>query len=171
MFRDYGLKNTFFRNKTFLFFKIESWNFQHLFEKEFCETSQDFNSLSSFRQLLFPFFYPLFDWVEILWGLTKFCFKQMLKVSDFYLEKQKFYFLKKYLLGCWQYQNKKTLFTDSIFKDGFGLHVFLFSVPNAGLITNFGFFVILVAWFSLLFNFFQWGFFFGKLLSWNEEKL
>ena len=37
----------FFRNKTFLFFKIESWNFQHLFEKEFHETSQNFNS---FRQ-------------------------------------------------------------------------------------------------------------------------
>ena len=25
----------FFRNKTFLFFKIESWNFQHLFVKKF----------------------------------------------------------------------------------------------------------------------------------------
>ena len=36
---------TFFRNKTFLFFKIESWNFQHLFEKEFRETSQNFNSI------------------------------------------------------------------------------------------------------------------------------
>ena len=29
---DYGPKN-FLRNKTFLFFKIESWSFQHLFEK------------------------------------------------------------------------------------------------------------------------------------------
>ena len=29
------------------------------------------------------------DWVEILWGFTKFNFKQMLKVSAFYLEKQK----------------------------------------------------------------------------------
>ena len=34
-----------FRNKTFLFLKIESWNFQHLFEKEFRETSQNFNSI------------------------------------------------------------------------------------------------------------------------------
>ena len=40
------LKKLFFRNKTFLFFKIESWNFQKLFEKEFCETSQSFNSFS-----------------------------------------------------------------------------------------------------------------------------
>ena len=28
------LKKYFFRNKTFLFFKIESWNFHHLFEKK-----------------------------------------------------------------------------------------------------------------------------------------
>ena len=28
--------NIIFRNKTFLFFKMESWNFPHLFEKEFC---------------------------------------------------------------------------------------------------------------------------------------
>ena len=38
-------KSYFFRNKTFLFYKIESWNFQHLFEKEFHETSQNFNSI------------------------------------------------------------------------------------------------------------------------------
>ena len=35
MFREQGQKNIFFRNKTFLFFKIESWNFQQLFEKIF----------------------------------------------------------------------------------------------------------------------------------------
>ena len=39
------LKKYFFRNKTFLFFKIESWNFQNQFEKEFRETSQSFNSI------------------------------------------------------------------------------------------------------------------------------
>ena len=37
----------------------------------------------------FYFFYRLSDLVEILRGFTKFCFKQMLKVSAFYLEKQK----------------------------------------------------------------------------------
>ena len=36
-------RSYFLRNKTFLFFKIESWNFQHLFEEEFSETSQNFN--------------------------------------------------------------------------------------------------------------------------------
>ena len=39
------LKKYFFRNKTFLFFKIESWNFQNRFEKEFRKTSQSFNSI------------------------------------------------------------------------------------------------------------------------------
>ena len=39
------LKKIFFWNKTFLFIKIESWNFHHLFEKEFRETSQNFNSI------------------------------------------------------------------------------------------------------------------------------
>ena len=31
LFRDYGLNYIFSRKKPFLFFKIESWNFQHLF--------------------------------------------------------------------------------------------------------------------------------------------
>ena len=38
IFRDYSLKNIFLGNKTFLCFKIESWNFQHVFEIEFFET-------------------------------------------------------------------------------------------------------------------------------------
>ena len=109
------MKQNLFRNKTFLFFKIESWNFQHLFKKEFHETSQNFNS---FRQLLFLFFYQLSDWVEILWGFTKFFFKQRLKISAFYLVKQNKNISKKIWLR--QYQNKKkALFIDPIFSDGF----------------------------------------------------
>ena len=55
----------------------------------------------------------------------KFIFKQMLKVSAFYLEKQKILFLKKYFFGRSQYQNKKALFTDPIFREGFDceLHI------------------------------------------------
>ena len=49
----------------------------------------------------------------------KFSLKQMLKVSAFYLEKQVL-FLKKYFLSRCQYQNKKALFTDPIFSEGFG---------------------------------------------------
>ena len=37
IFKNYGLNYFFFRNKTFLFFKIENWNFQNLFEIEFRE--------------------------------------------------------------------------------------------------------------------------------------
>ena len=55
------------RNKTFLFFKIESWNFQVQFEIKFRETSQNFNSFSLFRQLLFSYFF-----IGCLIGL-KFC--------------------------------------------------------------------------------------------------
>ena len=46
----------------------------------------------------------------------------MLKVSAFYLEKQKSFIpKKKYFLGRCQYQNKKALFTDPIFSEGFAL--------------------------------------------------
>ena len=41
------------------------------------------------------FFYRLSDWVEILQGFTKFNFKLNLKVSAFYLEKQKSFIPKK----------------------------------------------------------------------------
>ena len=82
IFRDSDLNYIFFRNTTFVFFKIESWNFQYLLEIKFRGTSQNFNSFSSFRKLLS-------DWVEILWGFPKYFFKQILKVSAFYLEKQK----------------------------------------------------------------------------------
>ena len=50
----------------------------------------------------------------------KFFFKQMLKVSAFYLEKQKSFIPKKNFLGRCQYQNKKALFTGPIFSEGFG---------------------------------------------------
>ena len=90
--------------KTFLFFKIESWIFQHLFEIEFRETSQTFNSFrsfSSFRQSLFLFCLAV---VWLSWTFVmKFFFKQMLKVSVFYLEKQKSFIPKQ-----------------NIFSEGFG---------------------------------------------------
>jgi hypothetical protein len=48
-------------------------------------------------------------------------FKQILKVSAFYLEKQKSFIPKKKILSRCQYQNKKALFTDPIFSEGFGI--------------------------------------------------
>ena len=79
----------YFRNKTFLFFKIESWNFQHLFEKEFHETSQNFKSI------IHPWKLKLSEWaelVEILWGFTKFLFPKDAETFSFLSWKTK----KKY---------------------------------------------------------------------------
>ena len=45
----------------------------------------------------------------------------MLKVSAFYIAKQKVFFLNKYFLNRCQYQNKRALFTDPFFSEGFGL--------------------------------------------------
>ena len=114
-------KKCFFRNKTFLFFKIERWNFQNLSEIEFRETSKNCNSFSLFRQLLIFIFSS-----DCLLEL-KFCefyklnIKQMLKVSAFYLEKQNSFIPKKIFFGSCKYQNKKALFTNSIFRAGFDL--------------------------------------------------
>ena len=50
-----------------------------------------------------------------------FFFKQVLKVLTFYLEKQKKkYMPKKIFFRLFQYRNKKALFTDPIFSEGFG---------------------------------------------------
>ena len=47
----------------------------------------------------------------------------MLKVSAFYLKKQKSFISGKKNLSRCQYQNKKALFTDPIFSEGFDLKV------------------------------------------------
>ena len=86
--RQYGFK-IFFSGIKLLFFKIASWNFQHMWNLK------NFNSFCLFRQLLFSFFHQFSDWVENLRGLMKLSFKQILKVSAFYLEKQKSFIHKK----------------------------------------------------------------------------
>ena len=60
----------------------------------------------------------------------KFIFKQMLKVSAFYLGKQK-------SLGRCQYQNKKALFTDAIFSERFGRKLKLNCEFNVVFITGY----------------------------------
>ena len=56
----------------------------------------------------------------------------MLKVSAFYLEKQKSFIPKKYFLRRCQYQNKKALFTDPIFSEDFGFYLALVSASHIG---------------------------------------
>ena len=53
----------------------------------------------------------------------KFDFIQMLKVSAFYLEKQKSFIPKKFFLSRCHFQNKKALFTVSIFQKVLGMPV------------------------------------------------
>ena len=53
-----------FRNKTFLFVKIDRWNFQHLFDLGFRETSENFSSFT-----IFPFFL-LVVWIS--WNFVRF---------------------------------------------------------------------------------------------------
>ena len=95
LFRDYGLNYIFFSNKTFLFFKIESWNFQHLFEKEFHETSQNFNSIRQRIQNME---------VEIVWMSWNFVrFHEILFQTDaenfsFLYWKQKSFIPKEYII-------------------------------------------------------------------------
>ena len=61
IFRDYSLNNIFFRNKFFLFFKIENWNFQNLFEIRCHKTStHSFHSDICY----FLLFYRLSDWLK-----------------------------------------------------------------------------------------------------------
>ena len=66
IFRDYGL-----------FEKDISWNLTK------CQLIQVIQTI-----VISIFFYQLSDWVEVFWGFTKLCFKQMLKISAFYLVKQ-----------------------------------------------------------------------------------
>ena len=83
LFRDYGLDHIFLGIKL------------HLFEKEFHETSQNFNSI---RQPIEKLEIKIvLSWMS--WNFERFheliFFKWMLKVSAFYLEKQKSFIPKK----------------------------------------------------------------------------
>ena len=86
----------------------------------------------------FPFFYRLSVWVEILWGFTKFYFKQMLKVSAFYLKKQNSFIPKKYFIGRCQYENEKALFNDPIFSEGFDPDLRLSSIFDSITLSGVG---------------------------------
>ena len=94
-----GLKNISFRTKTFMFSKIESWNFQHLFwnwilrnltKFQLNQTIDKKNENNNCLNELCAFV----KFHEIL-------YKQMLKVSAIYLEKQKSFIPKK--IFFWPY--------------------------------------------------------------------
>ena len=79
-----------------MFFKIESRNFQVHFEIEYRETSQNFNSFSLFRQLLFQSLFLSVVWLS--WNFARFHeiqFQIEPESSAFYLKKQKSFIHKK----------------------------------------------------------------------------
>ena len=140
-----------------MFFKIESWNFQHLLKKKKIitwTTNRKNENKNCLNELKF--------------------FKQMLKISAFYLEKQKKRFIPKKnwakpRVNWLQYQNNH-LFTDQIFSDGFGAYYYfpnsLNQVPwlNPSILPILWLFVFLVLCF---FNFMC----FGKFPKTCEKKV
>ena len=71
--------------------------------------------------VIYIFFYQLSDWVVILWAFMKSLFKEMLKVSAFYLEKQKSFVPKKKISNPLSIskQNSFVYCHGSIFREGF----------------------------------------------------
>ena len=75
LFRDYSLDYIFFGIKLFLFFKIECWNFQHLFEKTFLWNLTKFKLIQLIKTIFIS---------EILWGFPTFsCFFGKSKTPQF----------------------------------------------------------------------------------------
>ena len=70
----------------------------------------------------FQFFHLLSDWVEILWGFMKFFFQKMLKISDFYLEKQKSFIPKRMFFKPLSISKQKSFVYWLNFPEGFDLH-------------------------------------------------
>ena len=124
----YGLK--FYLGIKLLFFEIESWNFQLLFESKFHETSQNFNSFSLFWQLLFSFFL-LVVWLS--WNFVRFqeiFFSKRFWNFQLSILKNKNVLSLKKAVSC-QYQNEKTLFTDPIFSESFA-YALVMSLSQTG---------------------------------------
>ena len=67
------------------------------------------------------------QWVEICWGFTKFFFKHMLKISAFYLVKQKNLFLTKIWFRLLSISKQKNFVYWPNFQRRFWLHLKRFS--------------------------------------------
>ena len=96
LFRDYGVNYIFYRNNYFIF-EIESWNFQHLFEREFRKAHKLSTHSAQSDNCCVNFFDALSDWVELLWGFTKFFLNRCWKFQLSILKKKSF--IKKYNSG------------------------------------------------------------------------
>ena len=91
----HGTLHIFFRNKTFLFVKIESWNFQHLFDLGFRETLQYFSLFRPSHNIL-------------LWGL------KVVRMSWNFVSFHKMIYQRDFRFQISILTNKKVLFLKKI---------------------------------------------------------
>ena len=91
----YGLRNIFLGIKLFCFSRLKAEIFSICLKLNFMKPHKISTHSPYSDNCYFHFFYGLSDWVKTLWGLMKFFFKRILKVSAFYLEKQKSFIPKK----------------------------------------------------------------------------
>ena len=89
-----------------MFFNIERWIFQYLFEIEFRETSQTYSGYSENCYLHFSIGCLIeFNFYEVSQNpFTNRSWKFQLSILK---NKKRFIYKKKFFLGCCQYQNKK----------------------------------------------------------------
>ena len=95
-----GLENSFLEIKLFCFSRYKAETFNICLKLSFMKPLKILTRSAYSDKFNFHFLYGLSDWVEILWGFTKFFYKQMLKVSAFYLEKQPSFIPKKISSRC-----------------------------------------------------------------------
>ena len=96
-----------------MFFKIECWNFQHLFEKENFVKSHKISIHSD--NFYIQFFYLLSDWVEILWNsFSNICWKFQHSIL------KKSFISKKNITLNRPRELQQMTFAVPIFSEGFG---------------------------------------------------
>ena len=93
LFRDYKLNYIFLGIK--LFFVFQDRNFSICLKLNSAKPQKISTHSALWDNFYFHFFYQLSDWLEILWGFTKFYFKPILKVSAFLSWKTKKSFIPK----------------------------------------------------------------------------
>ena len=133
-----------------MFFKIESWNLQHLFEKEFRETSQNFDSI---RQQIQNMQIKIF-WMSWNFARIHKIFNQRDAESFSFLSwKKSFIPKKKSNLGrslyLGQESSNRWRFAVPIFREGFGYHTgrFLYRSTTMGWNSFWRSILILYLWY------------------------
>ena len=117
----YGLKNIFFRNKTFLVFQDRKLKLSASVWKINFVKPHKVSTYSAHSDNFFLHF--LVVWLS--WNFVRFQeihFQIDAKSFSFLSWKIRKFYSKKIFFDRCQYQNKKALFTDSIFRKGFDLY-------------------------------------------------